>query len=61
VFGKLRKQILKLQPDKWEFLRKEVSFLGHISEHGVEPDTRKVEAIVVPVLQFWKLYRALGY
>ena len=46
VFGRLRKHNLKLQPDKCEFLRKEVVFLGHkISEHGVEPDTRKVEAI----------------
>jgi hypothetical protein len=46
VLRRLRKYNLKLQPDKCEFLRKEVSFLGHkISERGVEPDTRKVEAI----------------
>ena len=46
VFGRLRKYNLKLQPDKCEFLRKEVIFLGHkISERGVEPDARKVEAI----------------
>ena len=46
VFGRLRKYNLKLQPDKCEFLRKEVIFLGHkVSERGVEPDARKVEAI----------------
>jgi len=46
VFRRLRKNNLKLEPDKCEFLRKEVTFLGHkISESGVEPDNRKVEAI----------------
>ena len=45
VFRRLRKN-LKLQPEKREFLRTEITFLGHkISERGVEPDTRKVEAI----------------
>jgi hypothetical protein len=34
------------RPDKCEFLRKEVTFLGHkISETGVEPDARQVESI----------------
>jgi len=46
VFRRLRRNNLKLEPDKCEFLRKEVTFLGHkISESGVEPDNRKVEAI----------------
>jgi hypothetical protein len=46
VFKRLRKHRLKLQPDKCEFLRKEVTFLGHkISEKGIEPDNSKVEAI----------------
>ena len=41
VFRRLRQYNLNLQPDKCEFLRKEVTFLGHkISEHGVEPDAR---------------------
>jgi hypothetical protein len=42
VFGRLRTHNLKLQLDKCEFLRKEVTFLGHkISEF----DSRKIEAI----------------
>ena len=46
VFRRLRQNNLKLQPEKCEFLRKEVTFLGHkISEKGVEPDSRKVEAV----------------
>jgi hypothetical protein len=46
VFRRLRKYNPKLQPDKCEFFRKEVTFLGHIiSEHGVEPDARKIECI----------------
>ena len=46
VFRRLRKYNLKLQPDKCEFLRKEVTFLGHkISEHRVEPDASKIECI----------------
>jgi hypothetical protein len=39
------KNNLKLQPDKCEFLRKEVTFWDKISESGVKPDNRKVEAI----------------
>jgi len=46
VFRRLRKYNLKLQPDKCEFLRKEVTFFGHkISECGVEPDARKVKSV----------------
>jgi len=46
VFRRLRKYNLKLQPDNCEFLRKEVTFLGHkISERGVEPDACKVESL----------------
>jgi hypothetical protein len=46
VFGRLRLNNLKLQPDKCDFLTKEVTFLGHkISEFGVEPDSRKIQAI----------------
>ena len=46
VFRRLRKYNLKLQPDKCEFLRKEVTLLGHkISERRFEPDARKVEFV----------------
>jgi hypothetical protein len=46
VFSRLRKYNLKSQLDKCEFLRKEVTFPGHIlSEHGAEPDARKIECI----------------
>jgi hypothetical protein len=35
----------KWQPEKCEFLRKEVSYLGHmITEDGVKPDSAKVSA-----------------
>jgi len=46
VFRRLRKYNLKLQLDKCEFLRKEITFLGHkISGYGVEPDAHKMECI----------------
>jgi hypothetical protein len=46
VFERLRTHRLKLQPDKCEFLRKEVNYLGHqITEHGVKPDPQKVMVI----------------
>ena len=46
MFKRLRKYNLKLQPNKCEFLRKEVTFLKHkISERGVEPNTCKVDAV----------------
>ena len=37
---------MKLQPDKCEFLRKEVSYLGHvIGQTGVRPDEKRTEAV----------------
>ena len=37
---------LKLQPDKCEFLRPGVAYLGHIIEkEGVRPDPKKIEAV----------------
>jgi len=43
---RLRKANLKLQPDKCEFLRKEVTYLGHIiGEDGVRPDPQKINAV----------------
>jgi len=44
--ARLRESNLKLQPDKCEFLRKEVNYLGHIiGEDGVKPDPKKIEAV----------------
>jgi len=44
VFDRLRESNLKLKPEKCEFLRKEVSYLGHvISENGVLPDKTKTK------------------
>lgn len=46
VFERLRQSNFKVQLDKTEFLRKEVSFLGHlVTPNGVKPNPDKVEAI----------------
>ena len=46
TFDRLRKFNLKLQPDKCEFLRKEVTYLGHtISETGLKPNPEKIKAV----------------
>ncbi|XP_025267772.1 uncharacterized protein LOC112639094 [Camponotus floridanus] len=43
---RLKKANLRLQPDKCEFLRKEVGYLGHIiSDKGVKPDPEKIRAV----------------
>ena len=46
VFDRLRYFNLKLQPDKCEFLRREVNYLGHIiTDEGVKPNPEKVKAV----------------
>lgn len=46
VFKRLREHNLKLQPDKSEFLRREVQYLGHIiSDAGVKPDPSKIACV----------------
>lgn len=46
VFSRLRKYHLKVQPDKCEFLRREVAYLGHIiSNEGVKPNPDKVRVV----------------
>jgi hypothetical protein len=46
VFSRMRKYNMKLQPDKCEFLRKEVSYLGHvIGRTGVRPDEKRITAV----------------
>lgn len=42
---RLEKSNLTLQPEKCFFLRKEVTYLGHlITQQGVKPDPKKLEA-----------------
>ena len=46
LFERLRATGLKLQPDKCEFLRPELEYLGHlITEEGVKPNPNKLEAV----------------
>jgi hypothetical protein len=46
VFSRMRKHNLQLQPDKCEFLPKEVSYLGHvIGPTGVRPDEKRVKVV----------------
>jgi hypothetical protein len=46
ILDRVRTHQLKLQPDKCEFLRTEVNYLGHqITESGVKPDPQKVAVI----------------
>lgn len=46
VLDRMRKYNLKLQPDKCEFLRREVFYLGHvIGQNGVRPDEKRIEAV----------------
>lgn len=46
VFKICRRYNLKLNPEKCEFFRPEVTFLGHsCTEHGLRPDSKKLEAI----------------
>lgn len=46
LIQRLREANLKLQPDKCEFLKTEVTYLGHvISRDGVRSDPKKLEAV----------------
>ena len=46
VFERLREHNLKIELDKCEFLRKELSYLGHlITCDGVRPNPQKIESI----------------
>jgi len=46
LMERLREANLKLQPDKCEFLRHEVAYLGHIiGKDGVRPDPQKIAAV----------------
>ena len=46
LFDRFRSANLKLQPDKCDFLRMEVAYLGHIiGREGVKPNPAKINAI----------------
>ena len=46
LFERLRQVGLKLQPDKCEYLRPELEYLGHvISEHGIQPNPDRIEKV----------------
>lgn len=46
IFTRLSQANLKIQPDKCEFLRKEVAYLGHIiTKDGVKPNPEKISAV----------------
>ena len=46
VFDKIRTAVLKLKPTKCQFLKREVSFLGHVvSSEGIKTDPDKVETV----------------
>jgi len=46
VFQKLRQFNLRIEPDKCEFFKTELNYLGHVvTSEGVKPDPEKVKAI----------------
>ena len=46
LLKRLKEANLSLQPEKCEFLFKEIAYLGHIiSSEGVKPDPKKIEAV----------------
>ena len=46
VFNKIRKAGLKLKPNKCEFFKSEITYLGHIvSNKGIAMDPKKIKAI----------------
>lgn len=46
VFNKLRKNNLKININKCQFLQKQIQYLGHIiSDEGIKPDTSKIHAV----------------
>ena len=68
VFTKLDKAGLKLKPNKFEFFKTKITYLGHIvSSKGIETDPKKVEAVknwtvprtVTDVKEFPRFYQPL--
>jgi hypothetical protein len=47
VFQKLREFNLKIEPDKCEFLKEELNYLGHVvTAECVKPDNEKIKAVI---------------
>ena len=47
LLGRLRQTGLRLQPDKCEYLRPELEYLGHfITAEGVKPNSKKLEVVL---------------
>jgi hypothetical protein len=47
VFQKLREYNLKIEPDKCEFFKEELNYLGHVvTSEGVKPDSEKIKDVV---------------
>ena len=44
--NRLKESNLKLQPQKCEFIKEEIKYLGHTTRNGVTPDTSKVDAVM---------------
>ena len=61
VFERLKEYKVQLEPDKCEFLKAELNYLGHVLRaQGVEPDPSKIEAIVkFPRLEVKRILKVL--
>ncbi|PNF37360.1 hypothetical protein B7P43_G17830 [Cryptotermes secundus] len=62
VFQKLREFNLKIEPDKCEFLKEELNYLGHVvTAEGVKPDREKIKAVTdFPIPQSQDIKSFLG-
>ena len=45
VLDRLQNLGLKIQPDKCEFLKPELEYLGHVVTKGVKPNPKKIQAV----------------
>jgi hypothetical protein len=53
----MRRYNMKLQPDECEFMRKEVSYLGHvIGQNGVRPDEKRIDAVQLGLAGYYRRY-----
>ena len=46
VFDRLREENLKIKPEKCEFLKEQITYLGSIiSAEGIQPDPKKISVV----------------